>query len=205
MPPRNAPIPQIVRRCSVSFVPRCGVPWGASWPGVFTGRKTTNVPRFVRGCCRVQGIWVCWHVRWLGSWDFHPDGLAAPSGKQKLRRRRSETCGGMTWPESLEMVILKPFDCLNYVPANYIYIYYNRLGEMGRCSNLTYTALLCLTGRKKKQFFAAIFGWDLMESRYPKNALPNLDGKNDSQNSFQILCVFQPEHLTSANLLPNLS
>lgn len=77
---------------------------------------------------------------------------------------------------------------------------------MGRCSNLTYPALLCLTGRKKKQFFAAIFRLRFdgipVSQKCPSK---NLMVKMIPRIRFQILGVFQPEHPIAANLLPNLS
>lgn len=208
MPPRNLPSPQIVRGCSVSFVPRCGVPWGASWPGVFTGRETTNVPRFVRGCCRVQGIWVCWHVRWLSSWDFHPDGLAAPSGKAKVAKEEEEELAGKDLTrtfgdDNLKTIWLSKL-CTSKLYIN-IYIY-NYLGEMGRCSNLTYTALLCLTGRKKKPVFRSNLSAEIWWiPGIPKMPCKNLMVRMIPRIRFQILGVFQPEHPIAANLLPNLS
>lgn len=47
-----------------------------------------------------------------------------------------------------------------------------------------YSFALLNWSQKKTSFSQQSFGWDLMDSRYPKNALQKLDGKNDSQNSF---------------------
>lgn len=195
---------------------------GAAASALFPGAGCLGEPRdpaFSRGAKRRTSRASCGGVAgyrgsgFVDTWDDSAAGIFTQMGwrlqveKQKLRRRRRRNLRGKIWPERLEMIILRPFDCLNYVPANYILIYiYNYLGEMGRCSNLTYTALLCLTGRKKKPVFRSNLSAEIWWiPGIPKMPCKNLMVRMIPRIRFQILGVFQPEHPIAANLLPNLS